>query len=312
MKWPVRHIIKAVLIGLTAATWCIAVELWLLPASAQSIPFPGPGTAHSTGGVYVGPGDINGAAFIWGGLRAYNAAYATGSNPSVDLVDQLGLNPITINILSNGNLDNASIAAWVTAHIVTTIKVAKLYDQTGGGRHWTQSTLLFMPNLVLNPSGLGSGKYAIFFNDSPALLTTLTLTIAQPYTLSLVAQQPSNPNTGVMFLDDSSGAQYIMGVNDWIPFIAATYSVTAADAAFHAAQSLFNNASSGTYLDGSLTSGSVGTTSGWAGHCILGNNSSGGGTSAANVYMTEFGIWAADKTANNSAMNSNQHTYWGF
>jgi competence protein ComEC len=29
-------------------------------------------------------------------------------------------------------------------------------------------------------------------------------------------------------------------------------------------------------------------------------------------YLCELGIWAGDKSANNSSMDSNQHTYWGF
>jgi hypothetical protein len=39
-------------------------------------------------------------------------AYSTGSNPAVDLVDQAGANPLTVNILPNGNLDVASINTW--------------------------------------------------------------------------------------------------------------------------------------------------------------------------------------------------------
>src|SRR3954462_605040 len=100
-------------------------------AFAQGGMGPGPGTPHTVGGGYTGPGDVVSGAFAWFGLRGYTAAYSTGSNPAVDLVDQAGANPITINILSNGRLDVASINSWVTANSVSTIKVAKLYDQSG-------------------------------------------------------------------------------------------------------------------------------------------------------------------------------------
>src|SRR3974390_3161095 len=72
------------------------------------------------GGPYVGPGDIVSGATVWYGLRGYSAAYSTGSNPAVDLVDQAGANTITINIKSDGTLDVAAISTWVAAHSVTT------------------------------------------------------------------------------------------------------------------------------------------------------------------------------------------------
>jgi hypothetical protein len=56
------------------------------------------------GGSYTGPGDVVSGAYAWYGLRGYSAAYATGSNPALDLVDQAGANPLTVNILSNGRL----------------------------------------------------------------------------------------------------------------------------------------------------------------------------------------------------------------
>ena len=39
------------------------------------------------------------------------------------------------------------------------------------------------------------------------------------------------------------------------------------------------------------------------------NNNS---TNPATINWFETGVWIADKTANNAAMNSNQHGYWNF
>jgi hypothetical protein len=39
------------------------------------------------------------------------------------------------------------------------------------------------------------------------------------------------------------------------------------------------------------------------------NNNS---TNPATINWFETGVWIADKTANNAAMNSNQHRYWNF
>jgi hypothetical protein len=107
---------------------------------------------------FVGSGDIKTGAFAyWSVARAYTAAYAApGTNPSMDLVDQAGANPITINILSSCWVDIASIKAWVAAHTVTTIKIKKLYDQSGNGFHVSQATLANMPILLLTHPGLGN------------------------------------------------------------------------------------------------------------------------------------------------------------
>jgi hypothetical protein len=90
-----------------------------------------------------------GNPLVW--LARFTAAYASpGTNRAIDIEDQDGANFFTcVHILSNGDLDVASIAAWVTAHSVITIKIPKLYDQTGNGVHVTQATLASMPTLVL-------------------------------------------------------------------------------------------------------------------------------------------------------------------
>src|ERR1700686_2125767 len=59
------------------------------PASAQ-MTLTGAGSsklpAAIGGGGYTGPGDINGPAIFWGGLRAFSAAYAASLGPAVDIV----------------------------------------------------------------------------------------------------------------------------------------------------------------------------------------------------------------------------------
>jgi hypothetical protein len=122
------------------------VALCLIASGASSafaqMPMTGAGRgAPAVAASYTGPGDITSGATFWYGLRGYSAAYSTGTNPAVDLVDQAGANPLTVNILSNGNLDVASIATWVTAHTVPTIKITKLYDQSGNGNQLPKAVL---------------------------------------------------------------------------------------------------------------------------------------------------------------------------
>ena len=57
---------------------------------------------------YTGPGDIVASATAWYGLRGYNAAYATGSNKSINVRRASDNTTQDILILSNGNLDIAS------------------------------------------------------------------------------------------------------------------------------------------------------------------------------------------------------------
>lgn len=290
-------------------------------ASAQlggGLMFPGPGTSHSAGGgAYVGPGDINGSAAYWYGLRGFSAAYASpGTNPAVDLVDQAGANAITINILTNGNLDVASIATWVTAHSVTTIRVSQLYDQTGGGNHVLQATLANMPVLTLSAIGSLPG---MTFNGSTTYLATSSITVvgpAQPHTISYVAKRTTvsggfeavfgaSGSTQVGFDSGANGLYIFAGNGPPAP-------LSATDNAFHAVQNIMNSTTSTISSDGT-TSGSLnaGTSDLLSRQPTVGAANSSNSNMFTGVAM-EAGVWAGNKSANTSTMNSNQHTYWGF
>ena len=110
----------------------------------------------SRGGHFTLSGDVKPGAFAyWSTARAYNATAAAGLFPIMDLVDQTGAHPVTINLLANGRVDVAAINTWVTANSVTTIKVKQLYDQSSNGWHVSQATLANMPVLKLSHPGLG-------------------------------------------------------------------------------------------------------------------------------------------------------------
>lgn len=261
---------------------------------------------------YSGPGNINGAAVAWHGLRGFSSAYAApGNNPAVDLVDQGGNNPITINVLSNGNIDTASVSAWVASNSVTTILIAKLYDQSGNAHHATQASFVFMPVLVLNAIGARPGMQ--FTKSIPQQIQTASnITQAQPLTMSFVGGRFSalgtigqqSPYGGTPQFLFSSGAN---AIGLYSGGISAT--ATASDNAEHSFQSIFNGASSSIVVDGSSTTINPGT-SGLSSELIEFSQTGGNNPFGGHAY--EAGIWAGDKSANNAAMNSNQHTYWGF
>lgn len=79
---------------------------------------------------YTGPGDVVAGATVFYGVRGYNAAYATGSNKSLNIRCSSGANVNTaadIVITSSGSLDTATASSncgtdgSVTATIATTV-----------------------------------------------------------------------------------------------------------------------------------------------------------------------------------------------
>ena len=262
---------------------------------------------------YTGPGDIASGAAAWWGVRGYSAAYSTGSNPAVDLVDQAGNNPITINILSNGNLDVATINTWVTAHSVTTIKVKKLYDQTGNANHVSQATLINMPVLALNVIGSLPGILYDFSNSQTLVGSTLPVS-AYPMWCSYVAERTGNTVANNQVINTNAGGAFAQfgfrqNVTSVYEYAGNVPTASASDNAFHAVQNYISGSGASNldsiYVDGTNTGGLNAGTSVPTGSVIVGDT-------AMNGYILEVGLWGSDQTSHNSAVNSNQHTYWGF
>lgn len=262
---------------------------------------------------YTGPGDVASGALGWWGLRAYNAAYATGSNPAIDLVDQAGANPITINILANGKLDVASISTWVTAHTVTTIKVAKLYDQTNNGRPLLQATLANMP--TLNLAALNSLPTISFISTTSLDSGGGTVgNLNQPISMSNVMARPSNSASNRKIFDNAA-TSCSLGWGSPVGSIrlettAGSFDVTGnAEPNFHAVQTLVNAASSQLYIDGTSTGGPAltGANPIWGDRFVI--NPGFDSPDVANI--TEWGFWNLDKSSNFAALNSNQTLFWG-
>lgn len=287
------------------------------PSSAQMLLTGAGGTKKiAAGAAYVGPGDVVSGAWFWGGLRAYNAAYATSLGNAVDLEDQSFGNPITIKVLANGKLDVASISAWVTAHSVTTINITQLYDQSGNGRNLTQAGTR-CPTLVLG--GLGSLPV---INFNPSSITQLfvgpSVTLSQPFTMTGVAQ------TSI-----SSSDAYIIGNNARNVFLEFSYHATqllllyagtelptansTTDTNWHANFGVLNGASSTVQFDTTAAPGAAGA-GGFAAETFgVGGSPAFGGGQGLTGNMTEAGIWSSALTSTNlTNLNSNQHTYWGF
>lgn len=269
------------------------------------------------GGGYTGPGDVVGSAYGWWGLRSYNAAYATGSNPAIDIVDQANANSLTVNILADGSLDVAAISTWVTANSVTTIYVTKLWDQTGNGRHFTQSSFpsIFSPTLVLN--GQGSLPVIRSPGGNDTNLSRTFTSISQPFTVSTVAKRTgslTNEKWGGGTVKTSSVLWgFGTGNNLAKMYGGANTTATAADNTWHGIQYVFNGASSDINVDGSVNTVNAGTNSIPADTVDLFNGAGQGGSLHGD--WGEAGIWGpslAFSSTQSTNMKNNQQAYWGY
>lgn len=262
------------------------------------------------GGGYTGPGDI--VAFnYWWGLRAYSAAKAAAAPAVLDLLDQAGANAITINLLTTGQLDTASIATWVAAHSVTTIKVTKIYEQVGTN-HLTQATLANMPTLNLTGGPGGSFAALLFTRASSQTISSGALTggATQPISMSVVAERTGT--TGSFNTVIGVGAAEVLfnnAANGLGGYAGAVLADTthSADSAWHAAQVLFS-ATGSVVVDGNTpVTGSIGSGAVTAG-AVIGNGVGG----FLDGRFMEAGLVMSDISSNFNSLNTNQHGASGY
>lgn len=278
----------------------------------------GKGYRHGAigGGGYVGPGDITAGALVWGGLSAYNAAYATpGNNPSIGIVDQAGSNPLTANILSDGYLDIATINAWVTAHSVTAIRVTEIYDQTGNGQHFFQFTIGNMPQLIINPAGLSANRATMLFSSarSDQIVSAGTgFTSSQPFTISTVARRTIKQTSvrggicsiaggGIRFGYEANADTFFQYAGSGLNDIG-----TGALNTWHALQAVFAGGASVVNVNGVDSSpNNPGSASPSSSSLAVGTASSG---DYYDGYVSEIGVYSGSV----GAIGANQKTRWGF
>jgi hypothetical protein len=264
----------------------------IISAAAGSFAFTGQDVTLTKSSSYTGPGDlVSGATGWWSCARAYTAAFAAGGTAIMDLVDQAGANPVTINILSTGFVDIPAISAWVTANSVTTIRVTKLYDQTGNAFHATNATLTTMPALTLTAlNGLPVMTLTAARGDR---LNTATTTQAQPFSLMAVAQRTANFTTeqGLVGATPTSiDLQFTATTNQGRASAGSVITATANNSAWHTMTGVLNGASSALVVDGAATTGAGGSNALSAVGLRIGRSSSGG---SLDGQIAECGIWPA-------------------
>lgn len=104
------------------------------PAAAQ-ITLTGVGPGVKPGTVYAGPGDIVSGATAWYGLRAYTKAFATGSNPAINIRRASDNSTTDVNILNTGRVDIASATTFGGVDVTGTGAIAGGSTLTLTGAH---------------------------------------------------------------------------------------------------------------------------------------------------------------------------------
>jgi hypothetical protein len=284
---------------------------------AGGLQFPGPGTAHTASAGYTGIGDVTPSPLACHGLRAYNAAYATGSNPALDIVDQAGANGLTVNILSTGALDVASVSTWVTANSVSSIKVKQIYDQVGT-RHLKTAgaggTLAQMPTLVLSGfTGTTGPQPVVRFSDTnpQSMDAASSLAQAAPFTTYAVAKRTSGTGTDAVYGGTVVGTVLFTSANTAALFNGGSTtnfgSGSVTDNQFWTLQGMFSSsASSAIGAYGATTVSGLNPGTGAIDEPGVSNASF-----PINMDWFEGCIWAGDQSAGIADRNTNATGYWG-
>jgi hypothetical protein len=325
---PRRAFLKAVAAALITSLVIIG------KASAQlggGLMFPGPGTAHSAGGAYTGPGNLTITATnkTWYGLRAYSAA--TRGNNVVNVCDVTGgtINGACVNLVSNATTGDLVSQSGIGTNGVTcpgtNCGVKIIYDQTAGG-NCTGSCDLVASSAPNQPSNMAiltanciGTKACIRFNSAVQrgdYLTAGNFTQAQPLTISLSVGLPTAA-TGTLITDGAGSVQPFLFLisSNWRLFMGGSSQDTTVT--FNTSmnlQAIINGASTNQYVN--ATSNPVGSpgTNGWAALPIeLGAN---GGATYGTADVYEISVWSGAftttaTTGDADKMCHNQFGYWG-
>lgn len=266
----------------------------------EGVPIPGPFTP--------GSGDVVSGALFWLGLRAYSNA-SIGTN-AIRLRRDSDQSESDFATVTGGGLNLTGITSFKGS---ANLFVTKLYDQTGNGHDFAQTTAANQPAFTLS----GIGSLPVITTSSAQFLTNAAGIAGSvfPYTFSTVYNNAGGD--GRIFYTAGFGVQVEPGTNGGatVPNTLFTYGgafhVTSGipDGVYHAAQAVFNGVSSDNNVDGVPDVADSGTNN--VGSLLL--NLLGDASLGFNGTSMEFGLWpSAFSSGQSSSMSANQHGYWGF
>jgi hypothetical protein len=286
----------------------LALYLVASPALADNLSAPIGGFPPISGDVsYTGPGDIETFTAFYG-IMAYSSA--TRGHALLIVCNSTGGTDIRCadmySSTLNGALVPATIAGIACPGANCTVKTA--YDLTGNGNHTTQGTIADRP--TLSASGGPGGSPAIYCKPNQVLTVPAIPTLTQPFSMSGVAVRTGNTTAfGTIINSGGNGPELPFGssANSLGEYAGSVLSAAAKDGTWHAIQGLFNSASSSIYIDGSSTSGNAGSS-----NAKTTINLCDGTRGHLDGGFVEAGLASGNQSSLFSALNSNQHSRYGF
>lgn len=308
--------------------------LFIAPASAQMNLLTGAGGKFkaSVAASYCGPGDGGACNGTTGGLvfyscgRAYNAAYANGTNPLCDLVAVTGGAAVcTLRVATTGYVDltaycpsSLTPSAACAAASGGSCLISKWYDHQGSANCSGSCDIDTAPGSLTKPaitfSALNGLPCATFAGGAQGLRSGGTINSqSAPYSFMAVVKVGASPNNGRMLVSGATQAGILDNGANTVRVVApTTLNGTASDSSFHALIGIPNTSTTGAIVvDGSSTTGTTGTNS-INSNIVIGSDNA-GSSPVTSLTFCEGGIWPGAINATN--MNSNMHSAtsgWNF
>lgn len=295
-------IVLAVSLGLLAP----AAAFWQSRDSNYNV-------AISAGVTYQGPGDVVSGASVWGSCaRAYNAAYANGTNPLCDLVSSSAPTVVlcTLRVRTNGFADLSAYCSGSLTPAATCLAatggicdISKVYDQSGNVNHFTNTTASSQPKLTFSALN-GLPGIACSSSASSSITTGSNVLLTAPFSMAIVSERTATFTTSSGALSQNASGTFVFGyaASANTASFNGVSTATASDSAFHSLIGLSGSPGSIT-VDGSTTTGSTqGTVTAEPMRLCRSANTA---VSMDGIIM-EGGVWPSTITP--STMNTNQHS----
>ncbi len=248
---------------------------------------------------YVGPGDVVSGASFWYGLRGYNRATLGAALVNVCLPADSACADFSSNA-ATGVLVVTSISGTSCANVTCTIKT--WYDQGSAHKNLTQATIASRPTLGIGATACVRVAVCAVFPHVPGNVSSGAPSIAQPFSMSLVAVEVAGAGfTSFFGADDGvSTFNYILLRNtDGTAELSANSSLenTACciDGNWHALLGVANSTASTLTGEGITVAGNVGT----APIAVTDNIHMGsdGYAEPCTCHIVEAGVWPVGFTS---------------
>jgi Alpha-L-arabinofuranosidase B, catalytic len=207
-----------------------------------------------------------------------------------------------IGFTANGDFDITAATSFCNA---TSCFVAKWYDQAPAAQDFVQASASNQPPFLF---ACLNGIPCVNLSSNLATLTATSVTQTGVVTFNVVVNR--TVGTGICVLPQVSNNAIktrsgVAGLN--VQASIGTITTNSAENTWHSATSGINGASSYFAVDGATTTGSLTGSTNTSTPSIS-------GAASTTCLLAEMGFWQAIalSATDVAALNTNQHTYWGF